>query len=580
MPPMANDLDRSTAATGFIDRASAELDAAQVRASRARWVYNTHITSDTEKIAAEAYGSYLALTANLAAESARWDGEPADADTRRQLHLLKVGLASIAPDAAGNEELSATISALQRTYSTGRHAPAGREPLPLEGLEKILAASRNPDELLDAWSGWHTVGRSMRESYARFVELSNAGAKALGFADNGDRWRAGYDMAPDAFAAECDRLWSEVAPLYRSLHAYVRRRLVETYGRRVVSADGPIPVHLLGNMWAQDWANIAPLVRPAAAQTFDLTALLESAGYDATRMMRTGEAFFTSLGLDPLPETFWTRSMIVRPPDREVVCHASAWTVDDPDDLRIKMCTEVTGEDFVVVHHELGHLVYDHAYRHQPTLFRGGANDGFHEAIGDAIAHSVTPEYLVRIGLLDEAPGADADIALLLDRAMQFVPRLPWELTVDRWRWEVFSGATPFERWNARWWELRREYQGVAPVIAREETDFDPGAKFHIPANVPYIRYYLATFLEYQFHQALTEAAGIEGPLHRRSIYGSRAAGDRLAAMMAMGASRPWPDALEAITGSRRMSGAAILEYFAPLQAWLDEQNEGAPIGW
>jgi len=579
---MPNDPNLATGETAraFIDRANAELEAAQVRSSRARWVYNTHITSDTEQIAAEAYGAYLTRTAELAAESARYDGQPADSDVNRQLHLLKVGLASVAPDAAGNAELSATIASMQRTYSTGRHAPRGREPLNLEPLEAILASSRDPDEQLDVWSGWHTVGRSMRERYARFVELSNAGAQALGFRDNGERWRSGYDMTPDAFAAECDRLWNEVAPLYRSLHAYVRRRLRDVYGGHVVSADGPIPVHLLGNMWAQDWANVAPVVRPESAPTYDLTALLVRAGYDAVRMVRTGEAFFTSMGLDPLPETFWTRSMIVRPPDREVVCHASAWTVDDPDDLRIKMCTEVTGEDFVVVHHELGHLVYDHAYRHQPTLFRGGANDGFHEAIGDAIAHSVTPDYLVRIGLLDEAPGADADIALLLDRAMQFVPRLPWELSVERWRWEVFSGATPFDRWNARWWEVRREYQGVAPAVAREEADFDPGAKFHIPANTPYIRYYLATVLEYQFHKALTEAAGLDGPLHRRSIYGSRAAGERLNAMMALGASRPWPDALEAIAGTREMSGAAILEYFAPLQAWLDEQNEGAPIGW
>jgi peptidyl-dipeptidase A len=577
---MPDDKPLGGTASAFIDHASTALETAEVRSSRARWVYNTHITSDTEQIAAEAYGAYLGLTAELAAEAARHDDPAADPAVRRQLHLLKIGLASVAPDAAGNAELSATISSLQRTYSTGRHAPAGREPLNLDALERILAVSRDPDELLDVWSGWHTIGRSMRDRYARFVELSNAGARSLGFADTGERWRSGYDMAPDAFAETCDRLWREVAPLYRSLHAFVRRRLGDVYGRDVVPADGPIPVHLLGNMWAQDWANIAPLVRPEAASTYDLTALLESAGYDAVRMMRTGEAFFTSLGLDPLPETFWTRSMIVRPRDREVVCHASAWTVDDPDDLRIKMCTEVTGEDFVVVHHELGHLVYDHAYRHQPTLFRGGANDGFHEAIGDAIAHSVTPDYLVRIGLLDEAPGADADIPLLLDRALQFVPRLPWELTVDRWRWEVFSGATPFERWTARWWELRRELSGVAPAVTREEADFDPGAKYHIPSNVPYIRYYLATFLEYQFHKALTEAAGLDGPLHRRSIYGSRAAGERLNAMMAMGASRPWPDALEAIAGTREMSGAAILEYFAPLQAWLDEQNEGAPIGW
>jgi peptidyl-dipeptidase A len=574
--------DASGEARRFLEDASRRLHELGTRAERARWVYVTYITDDTSRMASEAVQAYISLNADRARESVRFDGFALPDDLRRQLELLKVGMPGLATDDDTSTELSELGSWLEGAYAKGRHAPRGRDALTLDGLSRILARSRDAEECLDAWAGWHRVGRQMAEPYRRFVDLQNEGARALGYRDNGERWRSAYDMTPDAFAVEIDRLWSQVAPLYRSLHAYVRRRLVETYGRDAVSPAGPLPVHLLGDMWAQEWGNIAPVVAPEGgfSAPYDVTQLLESHGYDPIRMVRTGEAFFTSLGFDPLPGTFWTRSMFTRPADRDVVCHASAWTIDEDLDLRLKMCIEVTGQDFVTIHHELGHTFYQRAYRHQPYLFRTGANDGFHEAIGDAIARSVTPEYLVRIGLLDKAPGPDRDIALLLREALDMIPRLPWEIAVDRWRWEVFAGTTLPERWNDRWWELRRAYQGVAPAVERTDEDFDPGAKYHIPSNVPYIRYFLATFLQYQFHKGLTEAAGIDGPLHRRSIFGSRAAGDRLGAMLAMGRSRPWPEALEVVTGSRSIDGAALLEYFAPLQVWLDEQNEGSPLGW
>jgi peptidyl-dipeptidase A len=569
-------------ASSFADAADVGLRAVGTRAERARWVYATHITEDTAQIATEAVADHLALTANLALDSVRFDGLALPDDVRRRLDLLKLALPAMAPDRAANDELSSLGTWLEGAYGKGRHAPIGREPLSLDDLSRILAHSRDPDELLDAWTGWHAVGRAMREPYRRFVEISNDGAAALGFADNGERWRSGYDMSPRAFEADVERIWTQVRGLYESLHAYVRRRLCDAYGERAVPRDGPIPAHLLGDMWAQEWGNIAALVVPEAdaGGAPDLTALLESQAYDPLRMVRTGEAFFTSLGFDPLPDTFWERSMFTRPADREVVCHASAWTIDEGLDLRLKMCIEVTGQDFQTIHHELGHTFYQRAYRRQPYLFHGGANDGFHEAIGDAISQSVTSDYLVRIGLLDEARVLDNDIAILLREGLDMIPRLPWELAVEKWRWEVFSGETGPDAWNERWWELRRRYQGIAPPVPRTEHDFDPGAKYHIPANVPYIRYFLATLLQFQFHKALTETAGADGPLHRRSIYGSRAAGDRLASMLEMGRSRPWPDAMEVVAGTRTVDATAFLEYFAPLQRWLDEQNEGVPVGW
>jgi peptidyl-dipeptidase A len=444
-----------------------------------------------------------------------------------------------------------------------------------------MANSRDAGELLMAWRGWHSISPPMRDDYARYVTLANKGARQLGFADNGAMWRSKYDMPPDAFAREMDRLWEQVRPFYVSLHAYVRSRLREQYGEAVVPAGGPIPAHLLGNMWAQTWDNIYPVVAPVDADPgFDLTEILRERKTDYKQMVKYGEGFFTSLGFASLPQTFWERSLFVKPADRDVVCHASAWDIDYNDDLRIKMCIDITGEDFITIHHELGHNFYQRAYNRQPFLFRDSANDGFHEAVGDTIALSITPEYLVKLGFIEKAPDTSKDIGLLLKRALEKVAFLPFGLLIDQWRWGVFSGAIAPERYNQAWWELRLKYQGVAPPSARSEKDFDPGAKYHVPANVPYARYFLADILQFQFHRALAKAAGCNGPLHRCSVFGNAEAGRRLNAMLEMGASRPWPEALAALTGQKEMDATAILDYFAPLRKWLDEQNKGKPVGW
>jgi peptidyl-dipeptidase A len=387
-------------------------------------------------------------------------------------------------------------------------------------------------------------------------------------------------MPPDAFAKELDRLWEQVKPLYVSLHAYVRSKLRDKYGD-AVPANGPIPAHLLGNMWAQDWSNIYDLVAPKDADPgYDLTKILKDRKTDPLQMVRFGESFFTSLGFAPLPDSFWQRSLFTKPRDREVVCHASAWDVDNVEDLRIKMCIDITEEDFSTIHHELGHNFYQRAYNKQPILFRDSANDGFHEAIGDTIALSITPEYLKKLGLIETVPDTSKDVGLLLRRALEKVAFLPFGLMIDQWRWKVFSGEVTPQNYNKVWWELRQKYQGVAPSVARDEKDFDPGAKYHVPANVPYTRYFLAHILQFQFHRALSQTAGCKDPLNRCSIYGSKAAGAKLNAMLELGSSKPWPEALAVVTGQKQMDATAIRDYFAPLQKWLDEQNKGKPLGW
>ena len=567
----------------FLARAEAKLLDLSVESQKADWVFDTYITSDSELLAARAGSRLIAATVEIAKESTRFPTNRLTGVPARKTKLLRLILPLVAPsDPSESEELARRVTAMRGTYAKGRYLPHGStEPLDLQGLSRILSESRDPVLLGEVWTGWHAIGRGIRPDFVRYVELANRGATELGFADTGEMWRSKYDMEPVAFSREVDRLWSEVEPLYRALHAYVRRRLLDHYGADRVPAKGPIPSHLLGNMWAQSWEGTYPLLGvPATARDVDLTSILVRRGTSPLDMVRTAERFFVSLGFAALPETFWARSMFVRPRDREVVCHASAWDVDCVDDLRLKMCIEVTGEDFLTIHHELGHNYYQRAYAGQPFLFRDSAHDGFHEAIGDTVALSVTPEYLVRIGLLDQATDPSDDIALLLRRALEKVAFLPFGLVIDKWRWDVFSGAIRPSEYNATWWEMRRRYQGVAPPAPRGNDEFDPGAKYHVPANVPYMRYFLAHILQFQFHRALAREAEVSGPLHRASIYGSKKAGQRLAATLAMGMSHEWPDALEALTGDRRMDSAGLIEYFAPLKQWLDEQNRTNPIGW
>jgi len=573
-------------AEAFMKKAEEQLLDLGVRASRASWVQENFITDDTEIMSAQAQERLTAVTTQLALDARRFDHLKMPPELKRKFVLLKLALTAPAPNNdAERKELTTLASNLDGMYGKGKYCKPqtdGKQKcLSLNDLSRTLATSTNPDELLDAWVGWHKISVPMRPKYVRFVELSNQGAKELGFKDTGAMWRSNYDMTPDEFSAEMERLWRQVEPLYISLHAYVRKQLIKKYGKVAERPDGMIPAHLLGNMWAQEWGNIYPLVAPANSDKgYDLTELLKQHNVNELGMVHYGENFFKSLGFAPLPQTFWERSLFVKPQDRDVVCHASAWDIDSREDLRLKMCIEIRDEDFITIHHELGHNFYQRAYMNQPTLFQDSANDGFHEAVGDTIALSVTPQYLKEVGLLDTVPPETADIGYLLKMALDKVAFLPFGLLIDQWRWKVFSGEITPEQYNKMWWDLKAKYQGVAPPVERSEADFDPGAKYHIASNTPYARYFLARILQFQFHRALCEAAGEKGPLDRCSIYKNAAAGERLNKMLSMGKSKPWPDALEAISGQRQMDATAILDYFAPLKKWLDEQNLGEKLGW
>ena len=564
-------------AAKFMDDVEKRLMALSIKSGRADWVKSTYITDDTEALAADANKDLIAATTEFAEQSKRFNGVDLPADLQRKMKLLKLSLTLPAPsDPAEREELTKIAASMEGDYGKGKYCPEGDKGkcLSLSDLEEIMTNSRDPEELKKAWLGWHQIAVPIRKDYVRFVELSNKGAKEMGFKDTGAMWREKYDMEPDAFSAEMERLWQQVKPLYDSLYTYTRHKLSEKYGKDIVPEDKPIPAHLLGNMWAQTWGNVYPILAPATSDRgYDLTKTLKARNTDAKQMVRYGEGFFTSLGFEQLPPTFWDRSLFAKPVDHDVVCHASAWDIDLEKDVRLKMCVNINEEDFSTVHHELGHNYYQMAYAGQPFLFRDSANDAFHEAIGDTIALSVTPPYLKQLGLIDKVPEPSADIGFLLNRALDKVAFLPFGYLVDQWRWKVFSGEIKPEDYNKAWWDLREKYQGVAPPVPRSEQDFDAGAKYHVPANTPYARYFLAAILQFQFHRALCREAGFNGPLYQCSIYGNKKAGDKLHSMLAMGLSKPWPDALKAMTGEDKMDATAIIDYFAPLKTWLDEQN-------
>ncbi len=580
-PPTAEE------AEAFAGRVNADLKEKWTDSARAAWVAATYITDDTEQLAADANEDVMAYTAAAIQDATAFDGLTLDPATARQLHLLKVSSSLPAPsDDAKRSELAQIAAKMESMYGKGKYCPPGIEEgsegcQDLAELSRLIREGKTYEEKEQAWKGWRTISVPMRPLYQRYVELGNEGAREIGFTDMSHLWKSRYDMPPEQFEATVEKLWQQVRPLYEDLHCYARSKLAAQYQGKV-DEKGAIPAHLLGNMWAQEWANLYPLLEPYPGKTsLDVTKALNDKGYDAKRMVKLGESFFTGIGLDALPDSFYERSQFLQPRDRDVVCHASAWDVTYEKDVRIKMCIKVDEEDLITIHHELGHIYYYMYYYNLPVLFQDGAHDGFHEAIGDALALSVTPGYLKQQGILDEVPKDDQGLLnVQMKVALDKIAFLPFGRMIDQWRWDVFSGKVPPTSYNQHWWKLREAYQGVKAPEARGDEYFDPGAKYHIPANVPYVRYFLSFIMQFQFHQAMCQAAGHEGPLHTCSIAGSTAAGDKLRNMLALGSSKPWPDALEAMTGTREMDASAILEYFAPLAAWLKQQNEGKTCGW
>ncbi|MDA9969515.1 M2 family metallopeptidase [Gammaproteobacteria bacterium] len=584
--PALNESDVET----FLERVELEDKTLGPVASSAYWLQANFITYDSQKVVADYGKRFQLLALERARQASTFDDVEVSEENRRKLNLIKNSFVMPSPlDDTLAGEIANIMAELDAMYGAGEHCFGEGDCYDLEAFEGVIDNSRDPDELLKAWEGWRNIGTPMKDKYLRMVEIGNLGAKDLGYEGLTDLWFSQYDMPAEEFLAETDRVWDELKPLYDALHCHVRSELSEHYGEEVVSKEGVLPAHVLGNMWGQSWANVYDLVytpdNPNASSGIDLTKILEEKNIDEIEMTKIAENFFISLGFQPLPDTFWERSLFVKPQDRSVVCHASAWNLDaDANDLRIKMCIERNAEDFSTIHHELGHIFYYQAYNSkQPSVFQSGANDGFHEAVGDLLSLSITPEYYNKIGLISEAEAKNATsdpISLLMQQALQGVVSVPWTLMLDKWRAGVFSGETSESQLNDSWWELREYYQGIGVPRERGADAFDPGAKYHIPGNTPYTRYYLAQILQYQFHESLCNQMGFEGPLHECSIYDNELAGKKLRAMLSLGQSQEWQVALEALTGTRSLSGKSMLNYYKPLKDWLDVQNTDRTCGW
>ena len=568
----------SAEALDFVAKAEADLAQDSDYLNHAGWVQATYISSDTNWLLAKANAEVIDRAVRYAKEAARFDHVKVDDVTARKLYLLKQSLVLPASSRPGaSQELANIAARLDTDYSTAKFTYNGRT-LTLDDMEEILRTSRDPNETRTLWEGWRAVSSpQMKADYARLVELASEGSRELGYADTGVLWRSWYDMPPQAFAAKTDALWTQVKPLYTKLHCYVRAQLSRKYGPTVQPMKGPVRADLLGNMWSQHWGNVYDIVAPKGTSLgYDLTAALRAHGYDAAKIVHTADDWYQSIGFAPEPASFWERSMITRPRDREVVCHASAWDIDNKEDLRVKACFTITADDFYTAHHELGHNMYQRAYENQPFLFQNGANDGFHEAIGDfAGLNALTPDYLKRLGLIDQVPGPEADIPYLLRMALDKVPIIAFAIIVDKWRWGVFSGQITPEHYNDAWWDLVAKYQNLMPPGRRPDNAFDPGAKYHIADNTPYARYFLADIYEFQFYRAACRVAGWKGPLNRCSVYQNKEVGAKFEAMLKLGQSKPWPEALAAFSGEHDIDASAINDYFAPLSVWLDKQNRG-----
>lgn len=615
-PTAGPEVPKDETADAFIARVNAEYKAMYPELTASQWLSSTYIIDDSKLLAAKGNERFLTQLNAWLGQARRFEGKEMSPQTARAITLLKQGTAMPPPrDPAKLAQLTEIASDMEGSYGAGEYCKDvdGTSPCrQLGDLEKVLATDRDYDHQLDAWQGWQATAKPIRGEYTQFVTLVNEGARDMGYADAGEMWRSGYDMSPAEFAADTDRLWNQVKPLYEQLHCYARTRLQSRYeAKGAVGSSGMLPAHLLGNMWQQDWSNRWDVLAPYPdAGSLDITAALQkqyqsglndrlvnesetmpatreadvvhmAAEDEARRMTERAQDFYVSLGMPKLPPSYWQRSQFTKPRDRNVVCHASAWDMDMSGDVRTKMCITPDEEDFTTIYHELGHVYYYMAYNKQPALFQAGANDGFHEAIGDTIVLAMTPQYLSSINLV-EAPAAsnEALINAQMRMALSKVAFLPFGLMIDRWRWGVFDGSIKPAEYNAAWWRLKAQYQGVAPATPRGEEFFDAGAKYHVPANTPYTRYFLSHILQFQFYKALCDASGYKGPLYECSFYGNKVAGQKFWSMLDKGASQPWPQTMKQLTGSERVDAKPLLEYFAPLQTWLTQQNEGQTCGW
>ncbi|KAM6291936.1 angiotensin-converting enzyme 2 [Porphyrio hochstetteri] len=580
----------------FLEDFNRRVEDISYESSIASWNYNTNITEENANKMNEADSKWSAFYDEASRNASSFPLASIQDDlTRLQIQSLQDrGSSNLSPEKY--ERLSTVLSKMSTIYSTGTVCKTTEpsECLVLEpGLDIIMANSTDYHERLWAWEGWRAnVGRMMRPLYEEYVDLKNEIATLNNYSDYGDYWRANYEAdypenykySRDQLIKDVEKTFEQIKPLYQQLHAYVRHRLEQFYGPEFISSTGCLPAHLLGDMWGRFWTNLYPLTVPYPAKpNIDVTSTMVLKKWDAMKIFKAAETFFDSIGLYKMTEGFWNNSMLTEPTDnRKVVCHPTAWDLGKGD-YRIKMCTKVTMDDFLTAHHEMGHIEYDMAYSKQPYLLRGGANEGFHEAVGEIMSLSAaTPQHLKSLDLLEPTFQEDeeTEINFLLKQALTIVGTMPFTYMLEKWRWMVFRGEITKEEWTKRWWEMKREIVGVVEPVLHDETYCDPAVLFHVSNDYSFIRYYTRTIYQFQFQEALCKAANHNGPLHTCDITNSTAAGTKLRELLELGRTKPWTQALENVTGEKYMNAAPLLHYFEPLYEWLQGNNSGRYIGW
>ncbi|XP_035508344.1 angiotensin-converting enzyme 2 [Morone saxatilis] len=591
--------DMENKAKEFLQRFDEEATRRMYQYSLASWAYNTDITKEnSDKLSEEGqiWGSFYS---QMSAESQNFTiSEIKNPEIKLQLISLQdKGSGALSPDKAAH--LNKVMSEMSTIYSTATVCLID-DPLNCQtlepGLEHVMANSENYTERLHVWEGWRReVGKRMRPLYEDYVDLKNEASKLNGFEDYGAYWRYNYETIEDDIQYKYTRdelmedvrsTYKQILPLYKELHAYVRARLMEVYPGHIDS-EGPLPAHLLGDMWGRFWTNLYPLSTPYPNKTdIDVTKTMVEKGWNETRLFKEAEKFFMSVGLYEMFPNFWENSMLVKPDDgRKVVCHPTAWDMGNRMDFRIKMCTKVNMDDFLTVHHEMGHNQYQMAYRNLSYLLRDGANEGFHEAVGEIMSLSAaTPKHLQSLNLLPAnfTYDKETEINFLLKQALTIVATLPFTYMLEEWRWQVFAGNITKDEWMERWWEMKRELVGVVEPVPRDETYCDPPALFHVSGDYSFIRYFTRTIYQFQFQKALCIAAGHTDALSSCDITGSKEAGTKLRNMLELGRSQSWTRALHTISGDDRMDARPLLEYFQKLHDWLKVENtkHNRTVGW
>ncbi|CRK96558.1 CLUMA_CG009925, isoform A [Clunio marinus] len=558
----------------------------------AQWAFETNVNEVTQIDALAAQQRYSDYMRSIWEQIKLIDKTSLyDENLHRQLKLL----ASIGPSALPADQLdryNRIINDMLAIYNSaticGYEQPFQCSLRLQPHLKEIMAKSRDWDELTWVWTEWRRkAGKPIRDLFEQLTDLTNEAANYNNYKDAAEYWSFQFDT-PN-FRYEMEDVWKEILPLYEQLHTYVRRKLREFYGPDKINRNAPLPAHILGNMYGQSW-NILDITVPYPGRSnLDVTPAMRAQGYSPLIMFQLGEEFFTSMNMTAMPPEFWAHSIFEEPVDRPVLCQPSAWDFCNGADYRIKMCTDVTHKDFVTVHHELAHIQYFLNYHNNPKVFRDGANPGFHDAIGDAISLSITPKHLQGLGLIQKSIDDTAhEINFLFAMAMDKVVFLPYALALEQWRFDVFSKKVHKEQFNCHYWLLREKYGGIKPPVLRSELDFDPGAKYHVPANVPYMKYFFSTVFQFQLHRAMCIASkefdpsNPSKPLHKCSIYRHHEAGHMLKKLMSKGASQPWQHTIQEVMGEGRLDGSAVREYFKPLEEWLRNENlrNQEYLGW